>query len=494
MVGELAILLALAAQTPELSERSIGVEFRPLGEPQIAVWLEDAQGNFVDTIMVTRLVGTFGIGNRPGRNDFGGGYLWPYGKRESALPVWAHRRGVEYPRIIFQDCRENGLGWHEIHSSGEPFYCRPITPAENSVDTITCPTSRFTSDKGIPYDQRDTSRSDCAQLDLPPTSFYPPRNDIGSTDATGRDWDGVMNLKDWNDLDAITRATPPSGDLFQVRYQLPATLAAGEYIVWVEVNQDFDANSYHDYDFFVDPMLTDYGSPHRGQPSVVWQVPITVGEEPQTQDSSEYVGYGAPDGLDGELYPPDETITTDLEGSGAGRLTMVGGYQVRVNYAPEAECTTPMPVTSVQFVESTFKSVDLELTMPSEGNNSATIYEIVYSEAHDSINGSEDFTNAVPAMQIPSDQPSRTIQGRRSARELRVHDRHPGQELLRRDLRDRDDQRRHDHSPVCDRGRLFCRHRRPWLDRRAGGRDPAQLPRPGADEQRRRPRAGGPLL
>src|ERR1044071_5512937 len=66
------------------------------------------------------------------------------------LPVWAHKRNKLYDRIVFQDCRENSLGWHESISSTEPYYCRPLTPAENSVDAVTCPTTRFSTDKGIP--------------------------------------------------------------------------------------------------------------------------------------------------------------------------------------------------------------------------------------------------------------------------------------------------------------------------------------------------------
>ncbi len=416
MVGELALLLVLASQTQELSERSIAVEIRPTGQPQIAVWLEDSEGNFVDTIMITNLVGVFGLGNRPGRSDFGGGYLWPYGKREHVLPIWAHRRGKEYPRMIFQDCREGSLGWHEVHSSGEPFYCRPITSAENSVDidTITCPTSRFTSDKGIPYEERNMGNSNCAQLNLPPTSFYPPRDDISAADATGRDWDNITDLKTWNDLDAVSRATPPADELFSVRYQLPAALAAGNYTVWVEVNQDFDQNEHHDYDFFIDPMLLDYGSKSHGQPSVVWQIPVTVGEDPQEQTTTTYAGYGSPDGSNGMLNPPDETITTGVPGSGTGRLLPINSgaepYQIKVNYVPQAECTTPQPVQAVEFLEADYESVELELTMPSGGDSAGIVYEVVYAENHDSINTSEDFTEAISAGDVASAQSTRTIQ------------------------------------------------------------------------------------
>src|SRR5690349_19596450 len=34
--------------------------------PQIAIWLERADGTFVDTILVTNLTAVLGLGNRPG--------------------------------------------------------------------------------------------------------------------------------------------------------------------------------------------------------------------------------------------------------------------------------------------------------------------------------------------------------------------------------------------------------------------------------------------
>src|SRR5213075_2629076 len=98
---EAVLAAALSILVAATGARLIEIELVPSGHPQIAIWLEDDQGRFVDTIMVTRLVGTYGLGNRPGRGDFGSGYLWPYGRRESALPIWSHHRGVEYDRLVF---------------------------------------------------------------------------------------------------------------------------------------------------------------------------------------------------------------------------------------------------------------------------------------------------------------------------------------------------------------------------------------------------------
>ena len=60
--------------------------------PQIVIWVEDAAGNFVDTVFITQQTGTYGLGNRPGRMDFNSAPLWPYGKRITTFPVWAEKK------------------------------------------------------------------------------------------------------------------------------------------------------------------------------------------------------------------------------------------------------------------------------------------------------------------------------------------------------------------------------------------------------------------
>jgi hypothetical protein len=100
--------------------------WNPVPELQIAVWIEDRDGRFIDTVFVTRATGSYGLGNRPGRQDFNSDFLWPYGRRENVLPVWAHRRGVTYPRLVFQDGDDSDLSHAIANSSAEPHYCRPF--------------------------------------------------------------------------------------------------------------------------------------------------------------------------------------------------------------------------------------------------------------------------------------------------------------------------------------------------------------------------------
>lgn len=385
------------------AERVVDVELRPEGSPQIAIWIETEDGTLVDTLMVTRLVGTFGLGNRPGRSDFGHAYLWPYGRREMALPVWAHKRGVRYDRLVFQDCREGALGWHETDSSLEPFYCRPMTETEMSVDTITCPTTSFRSDKGIPLRlMKSSARDECKSLlaSEPEYSFYPPRNDLVFYDEA-RDWEGVPDFRVQNALDAVSQATPASGRTHRVRWVVPATVPNGRYFVYVEVNEEFDQNEHHDYSYFVDPALPDYGIEGWGQPSVVFRVPIELSAVEASASTTEYWGYGAYDGQDGQVRPPDATITRGVPGSGEGRLAPMAGdtERIRVRYDPSAEdagCPPVVPAEGLFLSDADFDFLEVTFS-PSF---SATRYEVRYAEGHGAIPDEETFARALPGPQM----------------------------------------------------------------------------------------------
>jgi hypothetical protein len=416
MSTALAVLLMIVAEPAGV--RALEVELKPHGDPQVAIWLEDAQGNFVDTLMVTRLTGTFGLGNRPGRADFPGGYLWPYGARPMVLPVWAHRRGVRYDRLVFQDCKQGWLGWHEQVSSQEPFYCRPTTAAENAVevDAISCPTSNFNTDKGKPLRlvDRDDSAACAALLDLglDPYSYYPPRNDLTARDPT-RDWEGVLSLRETNDLDAVSRATPESGELFRVSYTLPAALADGEYVVWVEVNREGDFNEHHRYAQPVDPMLDDYGTPTYGQPSVVYRVPVRVGGEAHVAATRDYAGYGSVTGEDGEVRPPDATITAGVPGSGGERLLLLGdgpnAYRARVTYSADAECPPATKVADLAVMSADWQHVEVMFQPQPGAMERVSSYELRYVEGRRALSSPEDFARALPGPDIRADQDSMQV-------------------------------------------------------------------------------------
>lgn len=291
--------------------------FEPVPNAQIAIWLEDAEGNHLRDVFVTQATGTLGIGNRPGRWDFLSSWRFPYGPRPMVLPVWAHARGKSYPKLVFHDDNPddaNSLGWHENSSSPEPYFCRPLTETEHqtiSTDTMTCPSpSTFQSDKG--------------RFDAVETSVYPPRADLVSFED-GHDHPDVMQFGAINDLDSVTGATPAGNQPEVLTVVLDRELAErGPLRARVEINLEGDGNDHWDFDreddHFVDPRLSSFGIAWRGQPSVVYAVEFDPMKQAFSSTDS-YEGYGSLDGTSGALSPPDDTISTE-GGSGADRLRL----------------------------------------------------------------------------------------------------------------------------------------------------------------------------
>lgn len=312
--------------------------------PQIAIWVQSAQGQFVDTVMVTSLVGTRGLGNRPGRWSFPSAPRFPYGRRLSALPIWAFSRGQLYDLVVFQDGREAWLGFHESASSPDPYYCRPMTLAEVDVDAVSCPTAVFNSAKG--------------RFDPHQKTPYPPRNDLAA--FTDRDCDQAFAqdprlcvrsaeaFAGVNDLDAVSRATPPFGQVHEVRRVLPGPLTPGPHVIRVEVNKEFDQNDFHRYAADPDPQLPESGiETNLGQPSVLFEVPIEIADQPAYASAMSITGYGAWDGRDGRIHPPDDTISRS-PGSGEGRLMAVadpwsGGHPPARVHVSTVGCDLAVP-------------------------------------------------------------------------------------------------------------------------------------------------------
>ncbi len=292
--------------------------------PQIAVWLQDSTGKYVDTLMVTNATAVRGIGNRPGRWDFLSGPLFPYGKRVMSLPIWAHARGHTYNQLIMQEATcavggpgESCLGWHESYSSPELYFCRPLQQNEaanaigTTVDAITCPT-KFNSEKG--------------KFDPTTPSYYPPRSDL--TMFTAADGSDPPTFAAINDLDTVAAATPAYGALYMGTWSVPGTLAPGDYTLMVEVNKEYDSNASNTHPDFVDTNLKGYGTEGNfGQPSVVYEVPVHIDVTTAAVGSgtaSQISGYGDWTGVSGTINPRDSTIST-TPGSGEGRLLTVSG-------------------------------------------------------------------------------------------------------------------------------------------------------------------------
>jgi hypothetical protein len=68
--------------------------------PQIAVWIEDTDGRYIDTLYVTKKSGTQAWRSSP---DLPAKKI----RRPESLPCWSHRRGVVYPDGLFMPTREN---------------------------------------------------------------------------------------------------------------------------------------------------------------------------------------------------------------------------------------------------------------------------------------------------------------------------------------------------------------------------------------------------
>jgi hypothetical protein len=98
--------------------------------------------------------------------------------------------------------------------------------------------------------------------------------------------------------DAITSATPKAGE-FVWTWRPAKPLEPGKYFFYVEVNKSFDKNDDHSYSWY------------RGQPSVVWQGVLQVGDE-AAKGTAMIIGHGDVAGGDGKIHPDVSTLTTAL--------------------------------------------------------------------------------------------------------------------------------------------------------------------------------------
>src|SRR5690606_35602855 len=143
-----------------------------------------------------------------------------------------------YPKIVFSDpspAHQWSQGYHETNSSPNTYFCRPLTPDEDAliIDAMTCPSpATFNTDKG--------------RIEAGAWSVYPPRNDLMGVHS--RDSPDVGQFAELNDLDAVSRATPPAGPE-QIAFLLERdAVPDGPLVAWVEVSRERDENADWSFD------------------------------------------------------------------------------------------------------------------------------------------------------------------------------------------------------------------------------------------------------
>jgi len=339
----------------------LDVEFVPSSNLQMVLWVETAEGDYVDTVFITEATGRYGLGNRPGRMDFNSGPLWPYGRRLSVAPVWAYRHGELFPSVVFQNGDEDNLSHPLSQSSLESYYCRPLREGEQQWDTQTCASIVYT-DKGR-LEGTD--------------AVYPPRSDIARGDVDHPDVDDFPTM---NPFDVMSRATPPGGVPYEFVWPLPSGFEDGRYVAYLEVSKAFDFNDSYNETVFPEPVgipWSDYGLPYRGQPSVVYRVEFEVsGEQAGVFTTDVYAGHGDPDGLTGDLTPPDGTITEGVDGTGASRILLSpaddvsDAFRLRLLTRPSNDAEAPAAPSQIEILDASPTRVRTSFIAP--GNDDMT--------------------------------------------------------------------------------------------------------------------------
>lgn len=97
--------------SPENAVRKLEIEFqkgKAFNHPSFAVWTEDLEGNYIETLYVSGYVakGRFGFGEiEPGKwkNEPGDA------RRPATLPYWAHKRNIKAPDGLFIPSSETAV-------------------------------------------------------------------------------------------------------------------------------------------------------------------------------------------------------------------------------------------------------------------------------------------------------------------------------------------------------------------------------------------------
>ena len=453
LIAAFVVMGAGAAHATD--ERAIIINFTPTERAQIAIWIESADGTFLNTVQLTQAVALHGIGNRPGAAQMNSGYHWPYGRREGVLPIWANRRvtapkQTPFPRIVFQRRPEGYASRTCEDSTRDSYFCLSFT-AESTrregLDAISC-ASVFNSDKGRILTAADVASgySEPLMVGGPPvwqagdrtlgaTSLYPPRRDFASCadastvnvcaygNSTCQDHpDSAMYANmaraAMPDIDAVTMATPPADTEQTVMFSVPPEWPDGEYIAYLEINTEGDYNGTYNADTYKTPVSSEwdswamsYGYPYRGQPSVVFAVPFTLGPAAMFSTTTP-VGFGSVDGTDSDtsvLHDMNGTISNDPQGapgSGADRLRLMSATQTARLELEVRPCLSHLPpdaptgvtVEPVNDLKHSHEWAHLHFQVPQNSAGGISKYEVRVSSMAPIVEGdATSFIQGFPA-------------------------------------------------------------------------------------------------
>ncbi len=421
--------------------RALEFRFTPTARAQMAIWIESPDGTFLRTVGVTQSVTFRGIGNRPGASQMNSGFRWPYGRREGVLPIWAHRRAaapgaLQFPRVIFQNRDSEGFASRTSDdSTPDNYFClsfNSATTRKDALDAVSCAT-QFNSDKGrfVNTDDLANGYAEPVELNhqgqmraLSLTSLYPPRRDLqpcnGCVDYPDtRTFDSQTRMV-MPDIDTVTMATPPGAMQQSVLFTIPSDWQIGDYVAFLEVNVEGDYDqAFNDVSYPTptqpdgrwDSWAIESGYPYRGQPSVLYSIPFTLGVS-ATYKTSTPVGYGDVSGFGdngGAVHQMDGQIVDDplmATGHGADRLMLVSpsDYRVSVGVRDSDICQTaevPGVPTGVVAEHSTDEKHshqwgDLRFVVPTAPRG-IDKYEVRFSDSPITEGDMTSFTRAQPA-------------------------------------------------------------------------------------------------
>jgi hypothetical protein len=142
----------------------------------------------------------------------------------------------------------------------------------------------------------------------------------------------------------------------------------------------------------------------------VYSVPFAYSADNSSGMVSAYVGYGDPDGLDGNVRSPDSTIDSGVPGSGAARLLLhtdgADTYRLRVESRLEFDSAAPGAASNLIVTDLAQRSASMSFYAPGDDGELGVVsgYQIRY-QAVETITDAN-FIDASPiSMAIEPDEP-----------------------------------------------------------------------------------------